>query len=505
MTPFTRRSFLKTSLLMGSSIVAGWPTDTPRWILRRLDTDLTNEQIAGILEKAMSKGVGFSEVFVENSVIHTLSLKARALDQKREAVRGLGLRGWLGAEDQYVWTEDLSDKGISDVIAQLKGGRAEQPARTVPLQEISFPTVSPVKQFPSDSTDQTIEYLRMVESAAYGCDRRVKDVILVYQHKLQDVTIANSQSLLVRGKRCDIMLVAIVIAEDLGSQALGASAIGGTSGTEVLTRESAEQLAREASDQAVRLLNPRTIPQKKLPIIFANRSAVFHECLGHPLEARHREGAFRDKLGVRLTSVPLTVIDDATIAGFGGSYAFDDEGTQSTRTLLIEEGVLKGFLYDRLYAERYNAKTTGNGRRMSFRFRPIPRMSNLMIKPGEASFDDLVKDTKEGILALATLGGGRSFVNEGKFLLPFYGAFHIENGKITDPLQPFVYQGNILRTLENIDALGNDYIQSTTGRCGLDQIITVTYSGPSAKIKESDTLIPLDPNVVISSARNLKL
>ena len=132
-------------------------------------------------------------------------------------------------------------------------------------------------------------------------------------------------------------------------------------------------------------------------------------------------------------------------------------------------------------------------------------MSNLMIMPGQTSFDDLIRDTKDGILAFGTLGGGRSFVKEGKFQLPFYSAFQIENGRVARPLQPFIYQGNVLRTLGAIDCIGDDYYQSSTGRCGLDQVITVTYGGPSVRLKEADTLIPMEIESVIATVRNLKL
>jgi len=461
-----------------------------------------------IVERALLRGADFAEIFDEKSVINTITINSRNIIQNDTRYEsGLGLRIFIGDEIQYQWTDDFSERGISDLISKIKESpTSHKKVEYRPFKKTSFPEVSRVK-ISSDKTPvkRKLEYLREVEHLIYDYDPRVKDVILLYYDKTQNVVIANSERSFVQGKRCDIILIAIALVQHNGSYSIGGSFTGGSIGTEIFDKESPEKIAHEVAVQALEGINPRPISQEKMPIIFSNKSGVFHECLGHPLEARHRDGVFKDKLGEQLTPQRLTVIDDATIPGLGASYSFDDEGTQSKRNVLIDKGLLKGFMYDRYYAKKYGVESTGNGRRASYKFSPLTRMSNLIIEAGNIPFEDMIKETRQGILVGSGFGGGRSFVYEGNYMLPFYSAFYIENGKIAYPIQPFVYQGTILKTLQDIEMIGNDFIQFPTGRCGLEQVITVTYGAPSVKLKEAEIMNPLEINQLIETMKNLKI
>lgn len=500
-----RRDFIKMGLLFGSGVFLH---PTLRFAFGDVASSIKEKEIATIVERAFSKGVDFAEVFYEQSVINSMKITSRnKIQNETQYINGLGLRIFVEDKIQYQWTDDLTEKGIFELISKIK----EPPTflkkvdYRVP-KETSFPEISRVKISPDETpAKKKLEYLREVEHLIYDCDTRMKDVILLYQDKIQNVAIANSDGLFVKGKRCDIILIAIALVQHNGSYSIGGSFIGGSIGTEIFDRESPEKIAREAAMQALKGINPQPIPQENIPIIFSNKSGVFHECLGHPLEARSRDGVFKDKLGEQLTSQHLTVLDDATIPDLGGSYSFDDEGTKSKRNVLIDNGVLKNFMYDRYYAKKYGVESTGNARRASYRFPPLVRMSNLIIEPGSVPVEDMLKQTKKGILVEASFGGGRSFVDKGTYMLPFYSAFYIANGKIAYPLQPFIYQGTTLKTLQNIEAIGNDFMQFPSGRCGLEQVITVTYGAPSVKLKEAETITPLNINQLVETVKNLKI
>lgn len=456
----------------------------------------------------MCKGVDFAEIFYENSVINSIKIGARDIIQNETRhVSGLGLRTFQNDKIRYQWTEDFTESGISDLLSKIEVNSIAKEKVKFKIRKIpSVPSISSVSIYPDNvSIKHKVEYLRNVEHLIYEYDTRVKDVILLYQDKTQDVTIANSESVSMRGKRCDIIFIAIALVQHNGCYSIGCSFTGGSMGMEIFDQESPDKIAQEAAEQALNGINPHPIPQEGLPVIFGNKSGVFHECIGHPLEARHREGIFKNKLGEKLTPQPLTVIDNATIPNLGASYSFDDEGTPPGKNILIENGILMNFLYDNYYAKKYGTKSSGNARRASYKFQPLVRMSNLIIEPGDTPFNDMLQDTRKGILIMASLGGGRSFVYKGQYMLPFYSAFYIANGKIAYPLKPFIYQGNILKTLQNIEAIGNDYYQSYTGRCGLEQVVTVTYGAPSIKINQSESVIPLETDQLVEIVRNTTL
>lgn len=469
---------------------------------------LSKGEIEKIIERMLYKGVDFAEVFYEDSVINSIKIETQNIIQNEtHHACGLGLRTFKDKEIQYQWTEDFTERGISDLISRIEAYSTANEKMEYKIGKIAaIPNISSVRTYPDEmSIKYKVEYLRSIENRIFNYDKRVKEVILLYQDKTQNATIVNSESISVKGKRSDIILIAVALVQYNGSYSIGFLFIGGSMGMELFDQESPDKIAREAVEQALKGINPRPIPQEGLPIIFGNKSGIFHECIGHPLEARHREGIFKDRLGKKLTTQPLTVVDDSTVPNLGASYSFDDEGTPSTRDVLIEDGILKNFLYDKYYAKKYGVKTSGNARRASYKFPPLVRMSNLMIEAGNIPFDDMLLDTRQGILVMASLGGGRSFVYEGKYMLPFYSAFYVENGKIAYPLKPLIYQGSILKTLQDIEVICTDYCQSSTGKCGLEQVITVTYGAPTIKISQSETIIPLEIDQLVETVKSLTL
>ncbi len=427
MKDLARRDFIKMGLVFSGGIFLN---PTLQFAFGNVPLGISKKDIEKIIDEALIKGADFAEIFDEKSVINTITINSRnVVNNEAHYESGLGLRVFIGDEVQYLWTDDFSKKGTSHLVSELKEALVKDKKKVVfkPFIETSFPEVSHIKVMPDKTPNkQKLEYLRAIESYVYDYDTRVKNAILLYYDKTQDLTIANSESLFIQGRKCDIILIAIALVQDNGSYSIGGSLIGGSIGTEIFEKEAPEKIAHEAAVQALEGINARPIPQGKMPIIFSNKSGVFHECLGHPLEARHRDGVFKDKVGEQLTPQPLTVIDDATIPGLGASYSFDDEGTQSQRNVLIENGVLKNFMYDKFYAKKYGTKSTGNGRRASYKFPPLVRMSNLIIEAGNIPFEDMLKDTKQGILVSSGFGGGRSFVYEGIYVAFLFIFLHRE-------------------------------------------------------------------------------
>lgn len=506
MIKINRRDLLKMGMLTGIGIATYSAVPHIFGQSNSKNINISEKDIERTIGRAILKGADFAETFDERSIINYITITSHELARNEtQHISGLGLRTFINDELQYQWTEDFSEKGISDLISNMKERKTkDKEIEYKALKEVCFPEISHIK-IPHEDTPakRKLEYMREIEHFAYDFDKRIKDVILLYQDKTQHLSIATSDGLFVQGKRCDIILIAVVLAEHKGTYSIGASLIGGSIGSEIFDREAPEKISKDAAIQALELINPKPIPQQKLPIIFANTSGIFHEWVGHPLEARHREGVLKDKLNEQLASQPLTVVDDATIYDSGGSYSFDDEGTQSQKKVLVDKGILKGFMYDRYYAKKYGVETTGNGRRASYKFPPLVRMSNLIVEPGDVPFEDILNETKQGILVVAG-NGVNSDTTNGIFKFIFFSSFYVNNGKVTYPLQPFLYQGTMLKALKNIDMIGNDFILIPTGNCGIEQIITVGYGAPSVRLKEAENITPLDINQVISMVKNLK-
>lgn len=257
---------------------------------------------------------------------------------------------------------------------------------------------------------------------------------------------------------------------------------------EMLDQGQATEVARVAAQRAIMLLDAPLAPSGPMPVVLVAESGgtMVHEAVGHGLEADlAREGlsVYQDKMGEMVANSLITVIDDPTIPGKRGSFLFDDEGTPAHRNILIHKGVLKNYMYNRLYAMRDGVESTGNGRRESYQHRPIVRMTNTLIAPGESDPDAIIRSVDKGLL-VKRMGSGQVNTVNGDFVFEISEGYILKNGKIDHPIRGATLTGNGPETLKSIDMVGND-LGYGLGTCGKEgQGVPVGDAQPTLRIPE---------------------
>jgi TldD protein len=268
----------------------------------------------------------------------------------------------------------------------------------------------------------------------------------------------------------------------------GYEPVGGLAGMELFDEQPLERAAETAAKRAVMMLSARKAPAGIMPVVLSSEAGgtMIHEAVGHGLEADLAQSGlsvYSGKIGERIASPIITVVDDSTLPGRRGSFRFDDEGTEAHRTLLVDRGVLKTFLYDRLTAMKDGARSTGNGRRESYKHRPIPRMTNTMIAPGTADPGEILRMTPKGLF-VRKMGGGQVNTVNGDFVFEVSEGYLIENGGIGEPVRGATLIGNGPRVLMSIDRVGSD-LGFSIGTCGKDgQGSPVSDAQPTLRIPE---------------------
>jgi TldD protein len=321
------------------------------------------------------------------------------------------------------------------------------------------------------ATDVKAGLLRAADEAARSADPAVSQVIAGYLESRQRLLVANSLGALVADDRTRLRFTVNVVARRDGVIQTGYESLGKSLGFEILDEGVAQTLARAAAGKAVTMLDARPAPTGPMAVVMGNGfgGTLFHEACGHGLEAdgiAKGSSIYEGRMGDLVASAIVNAYDDGAIAGEWGSASVDDEGAPTQRTVVIEEGRLRGFLYDGLRAREKGVAQTGNGRRQSFRHVPIPRMTTTCIAPGEASADDIVAATDHGFYA-KTLAGGAVEPASGNFVFGVAEGYLIEHGRITAPLRGATLVGNGIDILSGIDMIASDF-EVKSGICGKD-------------------------------------
>jgi TldD protein len=441
-----------------------------------------------VLGAALSKGGQHADVYLEEILKTGVSL----VDGKVESVdygvhRGGGVRLIHDWKTGYAycdsWDEDelvkvagvasnLARGGDAGKVADLtaKKGRGVT-AYVVPPDEVG--------------ADKRMEAVTLADRAARAYDPAIKQVKITYTDEMKRVLICNSQGILVRQKIPLIWISIDTLAERGGARAPGYVRRSAKSGFEYVTPEFIEETAREAARQAVVMLEARESPRGDIPVIIGTGGGVvFHEAVGHGLEADGIEKGtsfYTGKVGERVGSDLITIVEDGSMPNMRGSFDFDDEGTPSRRNVLIEGGILKGYMHDLLTAWRLKSGPTGNGRRQSYQHYPLVRMTNTLLMPGDSTAEEIVEATPSGIFT-KHLGGGEVDTTTGNFTFGVREAYLIENGKITAPVKGATLIGNGPEILKSIDMVGND-LSFWPGTCGKGQWVPVSSGAPTLRIR----------------------
>ncbi|MHB2028502.1 MAG: TldD/PmbA family protein [Acidimicrobiales bacterium] len=435
---------------------------------------IQREVLQRTLDDALCRDAVFAEVFIEERSSSTSLFDQRRVQELSSGRdRGAGIRVVVGETTGFAHTADISESGLREAarvaasVARGGGGGV----RRVNLQP-ERAHVSRAVFEPSDvDKSRKIELLARADTVARDEGASISQVQVGLGDSTRRFVVANSEGLFASDHQVRTRFnVSCVASGDSGMQT-GYRPIAATKGFEVLDPDAVDDAARRAARQALTKLNARPAPSGDLPVVLASGSGgiLFHEACGHGLEAdailKHAS-VYAGKVGTRVASSLVTLVDDGTVEGEWGYLAIDDEGHQSTRNVLIEDGVLTDYMWDYLRARKEGRHVSSNGRRQSYQHLPMVRMTNTYLLEGDSDAEEIVAQTPYGVY-VAQLGGGQVNTTTGDFVFGTTAAFLIENGKITSPLRDCNLIGNGPEILQRVDAVARDF-SMMPGTCGKD-------------------------------------
>ena len=452
---------------------------------------LDHDVLTATLDVAMANGGDWAEVFVEDRTNQSAVLDDGKVEEMSSArSRGAGIRVVSGAGTGFAHTADLSPEGLARAAqvaaASAKGGGAAR-RRAALGAELSQPGAVEVRP-DTVAKDVKVALLRDADAAARDAGTAITQVTARYSEGTRRIQVATSDGILAGDDQVRTLFsVSAVASGDTGLQT-GRETVGRTVGFELFDRYDVADLARQAAGRALTKLNARPAPSGTLPVVIkcGGGGVLFHEACGHGLEAdlvRKGASVFAGKVGEQVASPLVTLVDDGTMSGEWGAIGIDDEGRVAQRNVLIQDGVLTDFMWDRLRAEADGRASSGNGRRQSYRHLPMVRMTNTYLLNGTADPDEIVRQTPFGVF-VAQLGGGQVNTANGDFVFGMTEAYLIEDGVITEPLRDGNLIGNGPEALRLIDVVGNDFAMGSPGTCGKDgQGVPVGDGQPTLRVQ----------------------
>jgi TldD protein len=406
--------------------------------------------------------------------------------------QGVGVRAVSGEKTAFAYSDDISEASLLDAartvrtISAVAGkGRVKVPARRIAGGRSLYQGVDPISTL--DSTAK-VQLLERAEKLARSKDPRVAQVMAGLASEYDVVMVARADGTLAADVRPLVRLSITVIAEQNGRREMGSGGGGGRFGLAYFDDERIESYVDDAVRAALTNLESRPAPAGEMTVVLGSGwpGILLHEAIGHGLEGdfnRKGSSAFSGRIGKRVAAKGVTVLDDGTIADRRGSLNVDDEGNASQRNVLIEDGILRGYIQDSLNARLMGVKSTGNGRRESYAHIPMPRMTNTYMLGGDRVPEEIVASIKKGLYA-TNFGGGQVDITSGKFVFSASEAYWVENGKIQYPVKGATIVGNGPDALTRVTMIGNDMkLDSGVGTCGKEgQSVPVGVGQPTLRI-----------------------
>ena len=425
---------------------------------------LEKKLIEELLDQSLSTGADFAEVFAENTSQNALnSMSGRLEKVNSNKSFGVGIRIAKKFNTVYGYTNSKNPEDLLKLASDLsKSFNDENLTARTPLNELEVGERHLAKIKPEDvSLEDKVAYMKKAYLAADAYHEDIKQVVINLIDGTQEVLIANSEGRFVTETRYRVRIYINSVAAKNGVMQTGGMGPGNGSGYEYLFNEiDVEDYARQASEVAITMLNAEECPSGKMPVVIHNGfgGVIFHEACGHPLEATavaKNASVFCGKMGQKVASDIVTAIDDGTLENRWGSANFDDEGYPQQRRVLIEKGILKSYMVDKINGRRMNAESTGSSRRQSYKFAPTSRMSNTYIDNGESTFEEIIAATEYGLFA-KKLGGGSVNPGNGDFNFSVMEGYMIRDGKIAEPVRGASLVGNGGNILYKIDMIANN-------------------------------------------------
>lgn len=454
------------------------------------DNDLDN-----LMSQLMSHQVDYADIYFEYSRHETWSLEEGKVKSGSHNIdQGVGIRAISGEKTGFAYSDELVLPALEQAATTAKaiarsGANKQLPvARTGVSNKALYASIDPVTTLEDQAK---VALLERVEAEARKQDARVSQVMAELSSVQNVVLVAASDGTLAADIRPLVRLNVTVIVEEKGRRERGSSGGGGRFGLSVFSdTDRALQYAREAVQQALVNLQAKAPPAGMMPVVLGHGwpGILLHEAIGHGLEGdfnRKGTSAFSGRIGEKVASDLCTVVDDATIPDRRGSLTVDDEGTAGQNTVLIENGILKGYMQDKMNARLMGMAATGNGRRESYSCLPMPRMTNTYMLAGESDPEEIISSLDKGLYAV-NFGGGQVDITSGKFVFSASEAYMVEGGKISYPVKGATLIGSGPEVLTRVSMVGNDLeLDNGVGVCGKDgQSVPVGVGQPTLKIDE---------------------
>lgn len=472
---------------------------------------MDKEKLMEILKIALSRGGDFADIYIEKRFTNRVSCEDNKIEKivSGEDV-GAGIRIISGESNIYASTNKVTEVELKELAKEIASNLPE--SEKMRKKNFSFSSnpksstgsrtniIHKIEKPPGEvPIEEKIRLVLLGNRIAREVDRdKIKQVSISYADTTMDITIANLslsskygvvKDNRIEEKRIYTTYLVNVVAQQEEIIQTGYEPLGGLVGFELFDKYDVKKIAREAAERAVKILFAQKAPSGEMTVVLTSTAGgtMIHEAIGHSLEAdsiqKKISPAYMGMLGKRVTSELITVVDDPTIPNYRGSFHFDDEGTPAQKTILLERGMLRNYLYDRFTAQKDGTKSTGNGRRESYHHQPIPRMSNTYILPGESQPEEIIRSVNKGFL-VKKMGGGQVNTANGDFVFEVEEGYEIVNGKVGEMLRGATLIGNGPEVLNSIIMVGSD-LGFNIGTCGKDgQWVPVTDGQPTIRIKK---------------------
>ncbi|HVK98964.1 MAG TPA: metalloprotease TldD [Dongiaceae bacterium] len=445
-----------------------------------------------VLDQMLARGADFADLYFQRSISESWSLEECAVKDGSYSVGGgVGVRALSREKCGFSYSDQIDLRAIDQAaqaaafVAQGQGGRVQAPvAHAAPALYVG---TNPLDTM---SREQKVQLLLDVDRLARQADPRVVDVSVTLAGSLQTVLVMATDGALAADIRPLVRLSVSVILQHNGRRERGSCGGGARRGYDMFDETTLHFYAQEAVRMAQVNLEAEDAPAGTMPVVVGAGwpGVLLHEAVGHGLEGDfNRKGTsnYSGRIGTSVASPLCTIVDDGTLPHLRGSLSVDDEGTQTHYTTLVEKGVLRGYLQDKLNARLMGQPLTGNGRRESYAHLPMPRMTNTYLLPGQDDPADIIRSVKKGLYAV-NFGGGQVDITSGKFTFAASEAYLIEDGRVTRPVKGATLIGNGPETLSKVSMLGHDLaLDRGVGTCGKEgQSVPVGVGQPTLKIDE---------------------
>lgn len=445
--------------------------------------------LSKVISKALEKGGDFADVYLESRISRQIVMEESIFKSGLYGIsQGAGVRVISGNKTGYAYTDEITTEKLmraAEVASYVaRNGTQVTPVPLAVAERPSFVTVKlPLAEI---ADERRIEIIKRADQAAREYDSRIRMASVDYNDEIRGRVIANSEGTYLQDELPLLFFIVQVMSDDGKARHMARERLSRHSGFEMFDEVTPETVAGNAAREAIAMLSAQDAPAGMMDVVMQNGwgGVLVHEAVGHPLEADNIAkgvGAFTGKLGQKVASDCFTMVDDGALPNFRGTIDFDDEGTEAKRNVLIEKGVLQGYMTDILSARQLSMARSGNGRRESFRYIPIPRMTNTFIEKGTDNPDDILASTDKGIYVQSLSGGSVNPVT-GMFNFTCREAYLIENGKKTTPVRGATLIGSCMDVISNIDAVG-DNLDFGPGICGKGQSAEVTVGQPTVRIR----------------------